>query len=33
MLKHYRMQDFTVRELQEYLKHNQTVILPYALCE
>lgn len=32
-MKHYRMQDMTVRELQEYLKSNQTVILPYALCE
>ena len=32
-MKHYRMQDLTVRELQEYLKTNQTVILPYALCE
>ena len=33
LMKHYRMQDLTVSELQEYLKHNQTVILPYALCE
>ena len=32
-MKHYRMQDLTVSELQEYLKTNQTVILPYALCE
>ena len=32
-MKHYRMQDLTVRELQEYLKTNQTIILPYALCE
>ena len=32
-MKYYRMQDLTVRELQEYLKTNQTVILPYALCE
>lgn len=29
----YRMQDMTVRELQNYLKHNQTIIIPYALCE
>lgn len=27
------MQDLTVRELQEYLKTNQTIILPYALSE
>ncbi|MBE6356492.1 MAG: creatininase family protein [Lentisphaerae bacterium] len=32
-MKHYRMQDLTVRELQEYLKTNQTIILPYALSE
>ena len=32
-MKHYRMQDMTVRELQEYLKTNQTIIIPYALCE
>ena len=32
-MKHYRMQDMTVRELQEYLKSNQTIIIPYALCE
>ena len=31
-MKHYRMQDMTVRELQEYLKTNQTIIIPYALC-
>lgn len=32
-MKQVRMQDLTVRELTEYLKHNQTVIIPYALCE
>ena len=32
-MKHYRMQDMTVRERQEYLKTNQTIIIPYALCE
>lgn len=28
-----RMQDRTFPEIQEYLKHNQTIIIPYALSE
>ena len=31
--KSYRMQDCTFPEVQEYLKRNQTIIIPYALSE
>ena len=31
--KSYRMQDCTFQEVQEYLKTNQTIIIPYALSE
>lgn len=33
MMKKTRMQDLTVNELQEYLRTNRTVIIPYGLCE
>lgn len=32
-LEHYRMLDCTFPEVKEYLKTNQTIILPYALSE
>lgn len=32
-LKNHQMRLMTVQEVQEYLKTNQTVIIPYALCE
>ena len=32
-MKDRQMRHMTVEEVQEYLKTNQTIILPYALCE
>ena len=32
-LEHYKMLDCTFPEVKEYLKTNQTIILPYALSE
>jgi creatinine amidohydrolase len=32
-MKSYRMQDMTFPEVQEYLKTNKTIIIPYALSE
>ena len=32
-LKNHQMRLMTVQEVQEYLKTNQTIIIPYALCE
>lgn len=32
-MKSLRMRDLTLAELSEYLKTNQTIIIPYALCE
>lgn len=32
-LAHYKMLDCTFPEVQEYLKHNRTVIIPYGLSE
>jgi creatinine amidohydrolase len=32
-MKSRQMRDMTVAEITEYLKHNQTIILPYGLCE
>ena len=32
-LEHYKMLDCTFPEVKEYLKNNQTIILPYALSE
>ncbi len=32
-MKEHQMRHMTVAEVQEYLKSNQTIILPYALCE
>jgi creatinine amidohydrolase len=32
-LEHYKMLDCTFPEVEEYLKTNQTIILPYALSE
>ncbi|MDD2479769.1 MAG: creatininase family protein [Victivallaceae bacterium] len=29
----YRMRDLTLKELKCYLQDNQTIIIPYALCE
>ena len=31
--KNHQMRLMTVEEVQAYLKTNQTIILPYALCE
>lgn len=32
-LKHYKMLDCTFPEVQEYLKNNKTILIPYALSE
>lgn len=32
-MKNHLMRLMTVEEVQEYLTHNQTIILPYGLCE
>ena len=31
--KNHQMRLMTVEEVQNYLKTNQTIIIPYALCE